>query len=450
MVEDDLDVDFASKTTMHGVQRLVEERPRSYKMLWVVIIVASVGFCSWEVQKRISNYFEYNVNTEITVKFSNNLTFPAVTICNFNRYRLSQITEDEFSYLTCLADNEYKVCKEELKAPFNSSEFTNRAGFDLDANTLWTCNFRHQACGVQNFTSVVTEYGRCWTFNGDSESAVYQIQPGFGNGLHVVINVDQEDYTEHFGFGYLSMDAGLRVMVHPQNTPPLVYGSGFAIGTGMHAYTDISVTKFKNLEEPWGECKEGQTLEYYDTYSYDNCINECLLKLHVKRCECRPDSLLGPFRICGLEEKDLKCLNEVFIDITNGEVECDCAIECNDLTYSTKLSYGSIPSYSIAKETEEKFNATAAFIKDNVVVMDVYYSYLSTQVFTQTKAMTSSALLSDIGGQLGLFVGVSFITIIEFMEYFTLKFKFFLKSKKGNRSTNKSRNENGNELNSRT
>ena len=46
--------------------------------------------------------------------------------------------------------------------------------------------------------------------------------------------------------------------------------------------------------------------------------------------------------------------------------------------------------------------------------MSVYFETLNIETETTRSAYSFVALLSDIGGQLGLFLGISIITIIEF------------------------------------
>ncbi|XP_033116228.1 acid-sensing ion channel 5-like [Anneissia japonica] len=446
--EDALDYDFATKTSMHGVQRLTEKRGCSYKLFWVIIIVVAVVSCGTAVVERIIIYFQYNVNTEIKIENPEEVTFPAVTICNFNRYRRSKISKTEEDYYGCATilgiedlsgqfTQYIDKCGQLLNTTsFNVSEFTEKAGFDLDAETLWSCKFRGKTCDAKNFTSVITDYGRCWTFNGASGSSLKQFQPGRNSGLQLMINVAQYEYTETFELGG-NLEAGLKFLVHPQDTPPLVSTRGSAIGTGQHAFADVYVYETDTLEEPWGQCKKDQKLNYYKTYSYVNCVMECRFKHFAEQCGCKPERYKGPARIC--DPRDTSCIVKVLDRINNNKLRCECYLDCKDISYETKLSYANIPSYSISNGTQEAYNESAEFLKDNVVMLDVYYPVITKQVYKQTKAMTFSALLSDIGGQLGLFVGVSIITVVEITEYLALKMGRCMDGKRGQRRNKKNK-----------
>ena len=50
--------------------------------------------------------------------------------------------------------------------------------------------------------------------------------------------------------------------------------------------------------------------------------------------------------------------------------------------------------------------------------MNVYYEKLSYEHIKEIPAVSSSSLLGTVGGTLGLFVGLSIISLFEFVEYF--------------------------------
>ncbi|XP_033116221.1 acid-sensing ion channel 5-like [Anneissia japonica] len=364
-------------------------------------------------------------------------------------YRRSKISNTEVEYFVCAIilgiedlSGQYTQYIEKCvallrKTSFNVSEFTKKAGFDLDAETLWSCKFRGKTCDAKNFTSVITDYGRCWTFNGASDRSLKQFQPGPNNGLQLMINVAQNEYTETIGLG-ANLEAGLKFLVHPQDSPPLVSTRGSAIGTGQHAFADVYVYESDNLEEPWGQCKKDQKLNNYKTYSYANCVMECRFKHFVKRCNCKPERYEGPANVCD-PINTCSCIAEVLDGINNNTFRCKCYRDCKDISYDTKVSYANIPSYSISNGTQEAYNVSAEFVKNNVVMLDVYYPVIRKQVYKQTKAMTFLALMGDIGGELGLCVGVSFITVVEIIEYLTLKIRRYMNGKRGKRRNKKNK-----------
>ena len=87
------------------------------------------------------------------------------------------------------------------------------------------------------------------------------------------------------------------------------------------------------------------------------------------------------------------------------------------------------PSEIVSKDYKEelvsndyyKYNSTSFDFDKNMVYLDIFYDELSVTKFKQVPAMTWSALLADLGGQMGLFLGMSAITAAEVVEYFVRK-----------------------------
>lgn len=56
--------------------------------MWVVCVVAAVLFFVVQVSLRVGVFFEYNTNVDVEKVYTTKLPFPAVTICNQNKFRL--------------------------------------------------------------------------------------------------------------------------------------------------------------------------------------------------------------------------------------------------------------------------------------------------------------------------------------------------------------------------
>eukprot|EP00057_Strongylocentrotus_purpuratus_P018465 XP_011672939.1 PREDICTED: acid-sensing ion channel 5-like [Strongylocentrotus purpuratus] len=72
----------------------------------------------------------------------------------------------------------------------------------------------------------------------------------------------------------------------------------------------------------------------------------------------------------------------------------------------------------------------------NMAKVEIFYDEFNYEYIRQDPAYTIPDLLSDIGGQLGLWLGLSIITIFEFFEGAWLVLAFFC-SRSGNK-TNRS------------
>ena len=88
-----IELDFANNTSLHGLDRVADpNKPMWLRSLWLLGFIACFGVSFWQVIISIQDFLDYPANTVISVEYDSQLTFPAVTICNFNRY---------ISFITC-------------------------------------------------------------------------------------------------------------------------------------------------------------------------------------------------------------------------------------------------------------------------------------------------------------------------------------------------------------
>ncbi|NWJ00765.1 ASI1C protein, partial [Crypturellus undulatus] len=110
---------------------------------------------------------------------------------------------------------------------------------------------------------------------------------------------------------------------------------------------------------------------------------------------------------------------------------------CDMVRYGKELSMVKIPSKASAKYLAKKFNKTEQYIAENVLVLDIFFEALNYETIEQKKAYEVAGLLGecgragpgrgeprpdaaiagDIGGQMGLFIGASLLTILEIFDY---------------------------------
>ncbi|XP_078602300.1 bile acid-sensitive ion channel-like isoform X2 [Branchiostoma floridae x Branchiostoma japonicum] len=426
-----LDYEFATNTTCHGAAKIANAHNRLHRLLWVLVFLGSFSVCVWWIADRVGNYYGYRTETEISRRFKDKLIFPAVTICNFNRYRASKVSHDTLEHLWELLNLHTAVVNRGNSSynaslwespPINATEFaelTKQAGFRLDEDTLILCKWREEDCFEEDFEHHFTPYGNCWTFNWNTSSARAQPTAGEGNGLRMVINIHADEYTEPAHLD--SMDVGLKFLVHDQHDPPKMDSEGLAVAAGTHVYTSIIQQKFINERTPWGQCVPGRTLQYYDRYSLTGCLLQCRARRVMDRCHCLPASLPGPDDMPHCSPLQLgSCAYEELAMFDQGEhevVHCNCSVPCEETKYQVSLSYSGWPN----RDAEQLFNRSLEHLRANYVSMDIFYQDLNYQTFQQFQTVTVPGMISDIGGQLGFFLGASIITLSEFLEYLILK-----------------------------
>ncbi|XP_078618008.1 acid-sensing ion channel 1B-like [Branchiostoma floridae x Branchiostoma japonicum] len=448
--EDSPEYEFATGTTLHGLNKIADAPNWGARLIWLCIFLGCFGYAAYLITETVLSYLSYDTVTDVSFKFEESLDFPAVTFCNFNKYALTKVARDEkvnvylaplYAFPKRWAMVGTGISMEDGPTPTpsptpflpNLASITTYAGFQLDT-ALIRCTWRGEPCDASNFTHSLSQFGNCYVFNGDPEKeSVKQTISGSGNGLHLIINVEANEYSEDPTQGG-SSDVGLKIHVHPRGEPAKMDTQGIAIGPGTHAYVGISKINYQNEIPPWGNCEE-KKLNHYDTYTLTGCLLECRAHWVETMCNCTAMELPGTMDICE-PQTVVDCVPSVYNLITRGRLPCQCPTPCEHGTYGKSVSYAGWPNPAAADSTWPTYtigSATprvpdAVYFQRNYCVFDVFYKALNSKTVIQKRAMTEEDLLSAIGGSLGLFIGASIITLAEIGEYLiTRPFKCFRK-----------------------
>lgn len=166
--EDDNKVDdlatFFGNSSLHGANHVfVEEKKFGIRQgLWAVAFTMALSFFLLQVADRIIYYRQYDRITLLDEKVANNMTFPAITICNYNLIRKTQMSYSDLIFMGPLLGFEegmapgFALAPEPDRPPgsrFSLDEFYTRTRHRLD-DMLLDCSFRGLECGPENFKEV--------------------------------------------------------------------------------------------------------------------------------------------------------------------------------------------------------------------------------------------------------------------------------------------------------
>ncbi|XP_010186717.1 PREDICTED: LOW QUALITY PROTEIN: acid-sensing ion channel 1-like [Mesitornis unicolor] len=420
-------VAFASSCTLHGLSHIfVEGSLGARQALWALAFLLSLSVFLYQVADRIVYYLEYHHVTLLSEEDSPEMIFPAVTFCNINRVRVSQLSHEDLLYLAPLVDYEPGMelgppTPEEEDEPLNLYGFFNRTCHQLE-DMLLSCSYRGERCGPGDFSAVFTRYGKCYTFNSgqDGKPRLITMKGGTGNGLEIMLDIQpDEDFFLVWGeTDETSFEAGIKVQIHSQDEPPLIDQLGFGVAPGFQTFVSCQEQRLIYLPPPWGDCKAmAGDSEFYDTYSITACRIDCETRYLVENCNCRMVHMPGDAPYCTPEQYK-ECADPALDFLVEKDNEyCVCEMPCNVTRYGKELSMVKIPSKASAKYLAKKYNKSEQYIGENILVLDIFFEALNYETIEQKKAYEVAGLLGDIGGQMGLFIGASILTVLELFDY---------------------------------
>ncbi|PIC51414.1 hypothetical protein B9Z55_001937 [Caenorhabditis nigoni] len=477
---------FCETTTMHGPKRIFKGK-RWATLFWFIMVSCALGLLITQVVILASEYLSSPTVSDVSFLINEDgMDFPLVTVCNLNPIRKSYIHElnktgdvhpEMINYLmqwfteipTLLGSsdrqnlhegNEDLQMYQKNHPDFSPENFFMDAGFACK-DVLKLCTFQGElfdCCSLA--TPVLTPLGKCYTLDLSKSPKLYmhkQTEPGIQAGLGITLDAHLE---EQFDGVNDSMDAlftnsfvdGFRYFVHPPNTVPHLASDEFTVSPNSVAYSAISGDRFVLLpSHQWGNCTEEypNDIESELPYTSGNCLALCKAKHFLDKCGCTPAlyNIGRKSKECTPYET-FTCIDTKFSDHNNGKLEyipptCkDCAQQCNSLVFRAYNSYGSQFSSGAFNWLRSKnSNWTVGHMKANFQMINIFYRDMSYTEYNQVQDASITQLLSDIGGNMGMFLGMSVITITEICLYFSKVFWIAVSKKRRNYMYSKKINE---------
>ncbi|XP_030682023.1 acid-sensing ion channel 3 isoform X3 [Nomascus leucogenys] len=418
---------FASNCSMHGLGHVFGPGSLSLRRgMWAAAVVLSVATFLYQAAERVRYYREFHHQTALDERESHRLVFPAVTLCNINPLRRSRLTPNDLhwagSVLLGLDPSEHTAFLRALGRPpappgfmpsptFDMAQLYARAGHSLD-DMLLDCRFRGQPCGPENFTTIFTRMGKCYTFNSGADGAelLTTTRGGMGNGLDIMLDVQQEEYLPVWRDDEETpFEVGIRVQIHSQEEPPIIDQLGLGVSPGYQTFVSCQQQQLSFLPPPWGDCSSASLNPNYEPepsdplgslspspspippYTLMGCRLACETRYVARKCGCRMMYMPGDAPVCSPQQYK-NCAHPA-IDAMLRKDPCACPNPCASTRYAKELSMVRIPSRAAARFLARKLNRSEAYIAENVLALDIFFEALNYETVEQKKAYEMSELL---------------------------------------------------------
>ncbi|EDO33738.1 predicted protein, partial [Nematostella vectensis] len=191
--------------------------------------------------------------------------------------------------------------------------------------------------------------------------------------LHLTLFVEAEEY-----WSYLSDSLGFVISIHDREQLPFPAETGYFISPGMATSVALQSKVLKRLPWPYDhkECETRRGIPGVTPsntiYSEEGCRKSCVARMMLDKCKCvsllyRLKPSCNPFN--KTQEDVLRSRSKESMS------SCNCPPACRE---------------------------------------DVFTTLMSSSVWP-TRSYMIESLLGDIGGQMGLFIGISVLTLVEFI-----------------------------------
>ncbi|XP_059164382.1 degenerin unc-8-like [Physella acuta] len=468
---------FADKTSLNGVPFINSTHNLLIKAVWSCLLAAAIGAMFFHLYNLFITYLSFGKHSQISLGFST-LDFPAVTICNVNMMRMSHKksasreiqeliekvspdkmlqqakqwkptyeddddvttrrkstssskmrstnflddfnTDSNMTYLRSSAQNTFyaKKCDDCWEGQSESStlyqneeqfrdlfSFQNKSirsalGHQIQ-DMMLQCSFAGRKCVQSNFTQIQSAvYGNCYTIEYDKFVAR---KSGPSAGLELTLFLETSEYIPGITNG-----KGLQLVVHEQGTVPFPEDEGIAINPGTQTLLGLRMACQRI-------CEQQQII--------DTC--QCVDALHPQLIIYMNATNVQP---CN-NITQMVCVTQVEFAYNASEDKCGCASPCSESLYEKTISPRQWPSPSFASILVESIcqdrspetcsglrnmsdnELLGEFVKLNIFFEDLNYEELSEQA-----DYTSVNLLSDIGGTIGLWIGLSVLSLFELIH----------------------------------
>jgi len=397
-------LELLESSSLPGLSILIKSKQIIVKIVWFIFIVFLMSLSIKCVIETIKTYYEYQVVTNINVISEQTLPFPTVSFC------------------------------------MNSKIKPNISNLN---NVLLSCNFEQSTCNSSDFEIQYypdKSFSMCLRFNSGKN---------FFNESTTIRNIKRKG--PRLGFNVFFNTTNLNNLLFPESKIMAYMNNASDMFLPLRAYNSIQsngnflirgsnlikmeIDLIEKLSEPYNNCVKKDTTDFISdffqyfirnkmTYLQSDCFDLCNLEMIKNACNCT--DRIGSQSECF--DNSLDCIEKRNSDYESQKnqfsLQCtkSCPPECDFINYKTYVSYLG----PINADWQKRFPGV---LNEHLYQVGVYYEKLEYTLINQLEKMSTFDFASSVGGILGLFIGFSFITLVEIIEIISELIGYYLSNK---------------------
>uniref|UniRef100_A0A2C9M1J2 Uncharacterized protein n=1 Tax=Biomphalaria glabrata TaxID=6526 RepID=A0A2C9M1J2_BIOGL len=225
---------------------------------------------------------------------------------------------------------------------------------------LRQCSFATRKCERNFSQSTNSDYGNCYTIQ---DARYVSKKSGPSGGLELILYLEIDEYLP-----LITSGKGAHIVIHDKNTVPLPEEEGIAVSAGQQTMIGLKQIKITRLGNPYVACKNVDDFyrQYKVNYTRNLCQKMCFLKQIYNECKCLDTSYY-------------------FINV-------------------------------LLKINGTKTCLTSDDFRENFLKLNIFYRDLNYEELAEQPNYEIFQLLSDFGGTMGLWIGLSVLSLFEIIN----------------------------------
>ena len=429
--------------TIHGISRVASAKNKYTRVIWLVLCISAAVVFGIVAVNSFTKYYQYHNYIDSSVKQHNTLTLPAITFCHTNFYHpFAYHNEDPpvFQKLpkNCsFIDQKYFASKmNQMIFEFACRTFIGKVKSKTTAMLSDTPQYFRFPTGFE----IAPNKLPCITLNRNSTLVQQAVSEKYG--LHMILYYEAGTMSQLYSPVEPLTDGrnGIYATIH-DSKQVVTIGDGTVLPPGYHTHISITKNVIKRLQHPYSSNCTNNWSNRDSIYPGKNtqqmCLSSCAYKQAYKICpgvlpEMKVFMKAPKFPLSAdiYNASFWECLQKSLTKIDYRL--CDCPEHCHEEIYTTVISRNPWPQYwqassfmKLVNDIEGTTNRTlsTAEISKRLLKVSIYYENFKEYIYEEQPLYDLSTIASDLGGQMGLFMGASLISIAEIISLAATCFK---------------------------
>lgn len=430
--------EFSGLTTYHGLVRIYNSNTWPSRIFWCVVVLSCLSLFMVHSGYLLFGYHSkptlFQVNTIVS---PDGIHFPDITICSRNSFPTPQLTgynmsnrvlayvlasfEDHALFPNVAEEHmEFErfrnIHRERTASEFSIADFLRNVRPKCEDMVIG-CSFAglniENCC--ENSEAVVTDLGYCIRFP-NVKNKYKQVFSGADYGWQYILAASRGLPSDLSW----SSENGFYIAIHETSKETSMRSHAVSVSLGVSLYAGIFVKNITLLKRTdWGMCQDdwnpivhGPVLTDLQ-YTSLHCEWNCIAREWLHNCDCLPVKFLGLNILTNASICTPLSIHNCSDFVYENASKCDCDVECQQIDYETQTSYSDVAANFIQRRVSLAQNYTG----ENISVVNVFMRSVAYERHEQQKQLQTADLLSNIAGSMGLFLGMSTVTLLEIFIY---------------------------------